>query len=300
MRPALCALLVCSLPGPALGQARPAGGALRAGLLPTRRADAGLLADEVRRLAGRLSPAGSDEAGAAPRFDLRPTIERADTLGQSGRLDEAAALYDVAIDEGTRAPLRVADPAALVHALVARATIGLARGEGERAAGLLGRLYRYDPAFAPLPIEDTPRLRAALDRVREKLGARPALRPDDLGERCDEPLLVGRPLEGGGLELLRFAGCRLVASAAVAVGAGASDEAALAALGGPAIADPPAPAAAPGPAPAPPAAARADRPFWRRAWFWTAVGGVVAGAAAVGIYAGTRADEGIWNVRPHF
>jgi len=270
-----------------------------AGVLPSRRADAPALRARVERLARAL---GLVETNAAPSFALSPVAQRAEELTVNGRLDEAAALLDVAIDEGTRAPLRVADPTALVRAAVARASIGLARGEQERAEALLARLLRYDPTFRLDPGEDTPRMRSALERVRMRLGAAPALARDDLGERCaGESLLMARRLDATTIEYARFVGCRPLVRAALHDD---TPEAELvAALS---VATDRAPAATTTAVEATPA--RRDRPVYRRAWFWvvTVGGAVPLAGVGVGIWAATRNGGGSamagtsWDVTPRF
>src|SRR5579884_2306881 len=111
---------------------------VRALLLPTRRADAAELRDRVTRIARLLAPQaggvaidddGSDEAGNI--------LLRAQRLAAAGALDDAAAVFDAALEATSRAPHHAADPAALVAAHVTRASIALARGEPGRADQLL-------------------------------------------------------------------------------------------------------------------------------------------------------------------
>src|SRR5262245_52138193 len=111
--------------------------------MPSRTPPSPALRARIDGLARALGILG--RSGAAPSFALATTVSRAEASASTGHLDEAAALLDVAIEEGMRAPLQVADPPALVKAMVARATIGLARGE--RVDPLIERLLRYDPTF---------------------------------------------------------------------------------------------------------------------------------------------------------
>lgn len=267
---AVVALLVASL-APARARAEP----LRVGLLPTTSPRAAGLRATLDAVAKLVAPS----AAALPSFALAPAVTRADVLLSAGRLDEAASLFDVAIDEGVRAPLAVADPAALVHAHLMRATIGLARGETDRAESLLMRLLRWDPTFAPAAADATPRLTATLERVRARLGPRPPLAPTDAGDACTGETLAMRPLADGG-ELFRLDHCRVVATT---LARHAAAPAALASALGWAPAVPP-----------------KKRPVYRRAWFWATLGSAVlvaGGAAAVGAWAATRSDQ--WHVTPH-
>jgi hypothetical protein len=227
-------------------------------------------------------------------------VARAEAQAATGRLDEAAALLDVALDEGARAPLQVSDPPALVRALVTRATIGLARGEQDRAEALIARVLRYDPTFALAAHEETPRMLAAVERVRERLGPEAALSRDELGERCgSQTLLLARRLDARTIEYARYAGCQRVATARATEGT--TDAALVAALGGPM-----APAASTASAAT---GAHASRPVyrsvWRRGWFWgvaLAVAVALAGAS-IGVWAATRgeaADASSWHVTPRF
>jgi hypothetical protein len=238
-------------------------------------------------------------AAAARPLSLTPVTTRADGLSAAGHFDEAAALYDVAVEEGVRAPLDVEDPAALLHALVARASIGLARGEEAQAEALLARALRWDPTFTLLPDENTPRVRAAWARVVARAGAPPPLSDQDFGARCDgERLLVARRLATGALELSRVEHCRVVARATLADDTPDADARGL--LGLP---PPPAPSVAaatttPQQQPPPP-----RKPVYKRAWLWITVSVAAAAVAAggVGIWAATRPNSNNeWNVTPRF
>jgi len=93
--------------------------------------------------------------------------------------------------------------------------IALARGETRRAQELLDRLLRYDPTFALTPSEESPRLRRALGDARARLGPQPSPRPSDLGTACGggaDTVVVARALPRG-IEIMRFDGCQLAASA---------------------------------------------------------------------------------------
>ena len=268
-------LLVLSLA--AVAHAQP----LTVGLLPSRQPGATATRQRLLRLGVSL--------GAAPpvaSLELTPLVSRADGLSAAGRLDEAAELYDLAVEQGTRAPLAVADPTRLLHAMLARAAIGLARGEAARADSLLGRALRWDPSLQLEPDEDAPRLRAAWARVHQALGARPPLGREDFGSDCAH-LLVGRRLDRWSTELVRVEDCRERAQAlARDDDTDATDGALLARLGQP---------------PPPPAQSTArPRPLHRRAWLWiTVVGaGVALAGAGVAIWAATRPTDVSWNVTP--
>jgi hypothetical protein len=270
---------------------------LGVGMLPSRSPDAPALRERLLRLG---AAAGATAAPAT--LTLAPFTRRADGLSAAGRLDEAAALYDLAVEQGTRAPLEVEDQAALVHALVARASIGLARGEQAQAEMLLERALRWDPTLTLLPDENTPRMRAAFGRVGARAGAPPPVTSAELGARCDH-LLVARRLGPGTLEVSRVDACQ--PAARTRLGVDTPDAAALAALG-----LPPAPRAlAPSSASASSSSSSsssssaAQRPLYRRAWLWVTVSlvAVAVAGAGVGIWAATRpSDAGTWNVTPHF
>jgi len=225
-----------------------------AGVLPTRRADAAALAERVARLARSLGPAPQ----LAPSFSLAQVVGRADTMNAAGRLDEAAALYDVAIEQGAHAPLRVAPSGDLVRALIARAAIGLARGEEARSGELLARALGWDPTLELLTGEDAPRMKAALAAVQKRLSSPPPLARDELGADCDH-LLVARRLDDRSTQLTRVEHCRVQAQ--TTIGDQTSDGLALTALGV---------------APAPQKPAR--RPAYQRAWVWVTRGGRRCGA----------------------
>ena len=247
------------------------------GLLPSRRADA----PELRARLLRLGVTIGARPAAAP-FSLAPLVGRADELSAAGRLDEAAALYDLAVEQGGRAPLAVDDAPALLHAMVARASIGLARGEEAQATALLGRALRWDPTLTLTADENRPRLAAAWAKVRATLAAAPPLERAELGADCAQ-LIVGRRLDERTSEISRVEGCRSVARAVV--GDDVSDAAIAAQLG----------AALPPPAPA-------RKPPYKRAWVWitVAAGAVVIAGAGVTAWALTRPNTSSWNVTPRF
>jgi hypothetical protein len=259
---------------------------LAAGLLPSRRSDAPALRARVARLGGTLGA-----APLSPPFSLAPIVARADGLSAAGRFDEAAALYDLAVEQGTRAPLDVADPPALLHAMVARASIGLARGEQTQAEALLARALRWDPTFSLLPEENTPRVRAAWARVVARAAMPPPLGDGDLGARCDR-LLVARRIDEARVELIRIAGCLAVARTTTSDDL--ADGRVRAALGLPPLA-PAITAAAPPPPPP-------RVPVYKRPWLWITVSVAAAAVAGggVGIWAATRSSSSLWNVTPHF
>jgi hypothetical protein len=254
--------------------------------LPSRAPGAAALATRVQRVGARLagirgmdlSVPGRSETEVA---DVATTLARAQELAAAGSIDEAARLLDGALEAGARAPHLYANSDALVSAHVTRASIALARGEDALAAALLGRLLRWDPAFALADGEDTPRLSAALAATRKQLGETPALRPEDLGGLCAvDELLVARPLGGGRVEVQRLARCKPLASAVVRD----VDENVLPLLGVP--------------LPPPRRAERRSRPVHERAWFWVAAGAVV-GAAAIIVWQASDGGEAA-DVVPHF
>jgi hypothetical protein len=218
---------------------------------------------------------------------LSHLLERGRALAERAALDEAARTIDSALEEGARVPHRLAEPGEVVTAMIVRVSIAHARGEEERARVLLERLVRYDPAVELLPEEDSPRLRAALDEVRARLGRLPPLEPADLGEACrGRTLVVARRLSNAGeAEMRRYDDCR--PTAVTAVRPESPDEEVVAALTGPrsttsALTSPVAPAHDP-------SAPDERRPV--RRWLpWVLLGsGVVLGAA--GAWGLWSADE---------
>jgi len=231
----------------------------------------------------------SADPTADPTDDVVAALSRGVALSRAGDLDRAAAALDPALDAGARSPQQIADPAGFLAAHVTRVSIALARGEVARADALLARVLQYDPAFALSADEDSPRMRDALARAHDRAGRLPALAVATLGDACrGHVLVVARGLVTGSTELLRFDGCRLVAQAVVQARFDAGDAAALL--------DPTPRVRAV--APARSAIAAESAPFYRRVWFWTAVGAVVVGGGAAAIYAATRGPEPVMVV-PH-
>ncbi len=271
-----CATVLALLGVSVVAQAQP----FTVGVLPSRRDDVAALRARVLRLGATVGG-----VAAAPPFSLAPLVGRADELSAAGRLDEAAALYDLAVEQGSRAPLAVDDPAALVHALVARASIGLARGEAAQATTLLGRALRWDPTLTLTAAENTPRVAAAWARVRAAAGATPALGRGDFGADCGH-LLVARALADGTVELSRVEGCRSEARAIAA--ADVPDAVVVAQLGASlAVAPPP---------------SKPRTPTYKRAWVWVTLGlgAALLAGGAVTAWALTRPTDGSWNVTPRF
>lgn len=245
----------------------------------------------ARSLARRLSGSVVTPHVPAREIDVDQTLARARQLETSGALDEAAASYDIALDVVMRSPQRLRDSARFVRSMVSRASIALARGERARAEELVERLLRYDPGFELLPAEKRPSMQAAVTRVRSKIGDPPPFSTDLVGDACRQgvdQLVVVRALAGQSAELHRLDRCRLGASRVVRVSTPA-ETAAASLEGGKAVsADD-----ARGPARAGP------RPIYKRAWFWVAVGAVVAAAVAGGVIAAYTTEEGV-DVVPHW
>lgn len=187
--------------------------------LPSRHPDARLLETRAcrvaellaRRLSGRYVDATT--VGTPLEGDLGGVLARARRLEAEGALDEAAATYDVVLKRATRSLHRVSDPAGLVTAWVARASIAVARGEVDQARAVLARLRRYDAGFALRLAEDRPSMRAIVAAVDRGRGPRRPLGEEDLGEICErgpDVLVVGPRLERGAAELVRLDRCREV------------------------------------------------------------------------------------------
>jgi hypothetical protein len=152
----------------------------------------------------------SGEVAADPQLSAQ--LARAEALFGVGNLDEAATILDGALADGGRKLDRLADPAPFLSAHVTRASIAFARGEAGRAQTVLEHLSRYDPAFVLAPTENSPQLRAALERARAEVAAAP-LRPSDVVELCGGArLIVARLIGGDRVELARFDDCREVAT----------------------------------------------------------------------------------------
>ena len=330
VRVALAVLLVVAAPAVAersAGADRVAGRVGLDGLaLPSRRSDAAQLARRAQAVADALAReiggccrragGGEDVSGA-----LATTLAAAQ-LKEAGRLDEAADSYDVAIRRGTDAPHRLSDPAELVTAHAARAAIAFARGEAKVGEALLARLLRYDTTFALAPGEDSPTMRAALDRVKTRLGASPAAVAGDLGGACRElsNVVVVARFVADGAEFRRLDGCRVVGTV-VATASQTSREIArmlagqqaggvggagsAAGVGGAGSAGGVGGAAGAGGAGAAVSggtgegADGAGRPLHRRAWFWIAIGGIAA-ASAAGVYFIARDPGDELAVTPRF
>jgi hypothetical protein len=302
---AIAAVLVLGLTLPGVALAR--GSSVHVLLSPTRRGDAQALRDQAVRVSRLLaSRTGSVVLGADdgdPSREEPAILQRAQRLAAAGALDDAAAVFDAALDTATHAPSRVADSAELVTAHVTRASIALARGESGRAEELLERVLRFDPGFALLPTEDSPRMRRAVEEARRKLGSQPELRAADLGRSCASEsgvLVVARSLGPDRAELLRFDDCKLTTTTALR----GDDEPLAAALLLPSEKHRPVTAALVLPAPLPePTVAPPEPPpppsppMYRRAWFWTVIGVVAAGSVAA-IWA-TQRDKDEVHVVPH-
>ena len=168
---------------------------------------------------------------------LSHLMERAQTFVAKAKLDEAATTFDGALSEGMHAIDRLADPSGFISAHIARAAIAFARNEPARVGQLLDRVVRYDPTASISGDEQRPRMNAALEAAKKRLGPRPTLTNEDLGDACHtgdvvvvaralDPSAFGSSPSTGILEYLRFDRCRLVATATSERG----DDAAVAAL----------------------------------------------------------------------
>jgi hypothetical protein len=180
----------------------------------------------ARAIGGALVPA--DDPNRQP-IELVAPFERAKSLARRAMFDEAAVAFDELIGRGLRAPQRVDAPAQLISSMVARISIAVARHEPRRAAELLDRLLRFDPAVSLPADEDEPGIHAQLQLLRKKLGPQPTIGADELGAACRaaDVLVVARTLDGGRVELTRFDDCRQVARTELV---GGDDHAAAAAL----------------------------------------------------------------------
>jgi hypothetical protein len=263
---------------------------VRALALPGRQGHAGLAAAARRTAAALANRLGAIEETSPPPGAIDDALQRGIQLSRAGALDDAAAALDPALDAGARALPGVGDAALFIAAHTTRIAIALARGEAARADALFDRLLQYDPGLALSPDEDSPRMRGALARARQRAGQPPALAVATLGDACaGAVLVVARGLVTGATELSRFDDCRLVAQAVVQ--ARFDPERAVALLD-------PSPRRPGRPSTRPAAPVEASAPFYRRVWFWTAVGVVVGGGAAV-IYASSRGPEPV-TVVPRF
>src|SRR5215831_11279091 len=128
---AIAAVLVLGLTLPSVALARAS--SVHVLLSPTRRGDAQALRDQAVRVSRLLASRTGSVVLAAddgdPSREEQAILQRAERLAASGALDDAAAVFDAALDTATHAPSRVADAAGLVTAHVTRASIALARGE---------------------------------------------------------------------------------------------------------------------------------------------------------------------------
>ena len=115
----MAGLLTLTEAGPARARTAVCGFAL-----PTRRGDGAALAERARRVAARL---GDSAAAAAADSAVAARLRLAQDLYAQGRLDEAAALMDSALETGARDPHRFADPALFVTAHLTRSAIAPAR-----------------------------------------------------------------------------------------------------------------------------------------------------------------------------
>jgi hypothetical protein len=262
--------------------AEPAPREVAAITLPSRDPGAAVLAARVRSLGAALARAQRatllDSPGPATRTgDVAVTLARAQALADAASLDEAARILDAALEVAGRAPHHFADSDLLAAAALTRVSIALARGEAAVAEHWLERLLRWSPTLVLRPAEDTPRLRAALAAARARLGAQPALRPEDLGGLCAiDEVLVARVLGPAATEVQRRRGCRVVASVTVAE----VDASVLGLLGVAAV------------------ATDDGAPVWRRGWFWVGVG-VAASVAGVVAWRVAEPDDEV-DVVPRF
>jgi hypothetical protein len=264
----ITSLLLCS---PALARAAPEGRTLAAFLLPTRSPDGARLATRLREVAEKsgLRVVIYDDGGAP--LALSQSLARARERMRAGAFDEAARLFDDALEAGARAPHRITDGASFITGHVLRTSIALARGEVGKARLLLARALTYDPTLALDPAEKNPQLAMVFEGVRRQLGTEPLVEGGDLGEACRAAsiVLIGRGLSDGSLLIDRFDRCRKVAEAKVSASDPSRDEQAIAPL---TQVEAPTDRPSAPPPPAPP-------PRWGR-------GPVIAGALLVGLGAG--------------
>jgi tetratricopeptide (TPR) repeat protein len=267
------AVIAAGLAGTAAAEPAP----VRALPLPTRRSP-----EALRARVDAVAAALARRLGAAVASHLRgedAALARGRELAARGDLDGAARALDPALDAAAEAPHRVGDPALLVAAHVARASIALARGEDRKADRVFERLLAYDPGFALADGERSPRASAALAAARQRLPTIPELRVALLGDSCSEGVLVvGRVLASGSIELIRFDGCRRIARV---LAAGSESPAELAAALD-VIAEPPPPP-----------------PIWRRRGFWIGAAATVAVAVGGVVFFATRDDPEL-TITPRF
>jgi hypothetical protein len=221
-----------------LGGSAEAGNRVTSMSLPSRRSDAAAIAARARTVADAVARRMAGDAIETPAriAAVAPLVASAQTLAAEANLDAAAAAFDAAIAEGTRALGRIDDPAAFISAHVARATIAFARAEEARAQQLLDTIVRFDPTITLVGDERRPRMEAALEATKARLGERPPLASGDLGDACRDAdvVIVARAIEPPAanreamLELLRFDACVLSATATTERG----NDAAIALLAG--------------------------------------------------------------------
>lgn len=249
--------------------------------MPSRRADRARLAERAARLASQLARRTGAVTGALPTTprnpDVASLVARGRELFLAGKVDEAAATLDVALEAAARRPDAVRDPLSLVAGQVTRVQIALARGESRTADALLVRLLRWDGDFAPAPDEATPAVKQAFDAAARSEAAAGPLTAEDAGDACRavDVLVVARAARGGAVEITRLDHCRVVAS--VVAGADLADSAVLDRL------------APPAPAPARPATG--EKRLLARPWFWLAVGAVAAASIGGGLWLASQGDE---------
>jgi hypothetical protein len=274
-------LLTAALSTASLARGAPLVAALT---LPTRNADAQALARIADGVAEALARKTGGRVAALPPasdLDLAQRLERARRLADHGAVDEAALTFDAVLERAAVAGAPAGEGPLLVTASVERAAIALARGEPRRAEALLSRLLRDDPTFTLLHQEESPRLRAAFEAVRQRLGAEPAITAADVAQACGagpEVLLVVRLRQAGlkeSIEVVRFDRCRIVARVVAPTADGPAE-----------IADRLLPASSPPPLPSTP-------PPRRTRWApWALVAGgaliAVTGAILVGVAEGER------------
>jgi hypothetical protein len=181
-------------------------------LLPSRGAAS---AERAANLTKRLSEKWNGVLETAPPHpDLAARLERARALASSGHVDEAANVYDAALEDGARAIAQTSG-GDFVRAHVQRAAIALARGENERGRALLARLLSYDPTFALLPNERSPQLVDALEAARGSVRRGPEVMNEAAQSACHsaDVLVLFRARGDGQLDMARYDRCAIVGSA---------------------------------------------------------------------------------------
>jgi hypothetical protein len=218
----LCAL--ACIAGSAICVVSPAYGAqatIAGFVLPSRRADRAATIERTEKITAAVRERLSALAVADPKRSgrlvyLAHLLEHAQALAIAAKLDEAAGAFDSALADGVRGIDRLANPQAFVTAHFQRVSIAFARNEGARADDLLARVIRYDPTVALVGEENRPRMQAALETAKKRLGERPELRAEDLGDACRaaDTVLIARVLDepGAALEIVRYDRCVRAAS----------------------------------------------------------------------------------------